>query len=228
MNGYLANQIIVELLHKPNQTAKDLAQHIGVSEEQVWSAFYQKLQGMVYCDNDGIWHFSDHISETNRAKQNCDVPIVQNNKVQEKKHVIGKRLVFFMSVFLCLQIIAYAFHYPEYSTQNETLNVQREERQPNGSSAKVDEDRTMVNFKNTSAKTKTANVASTSSENDNVIPHSEGETYIINKTSGKIHSFTCGTAYNAWEGNPDNFMKTDQDLATLISEGFSPCGNCLD
>ncbi len=62
------------------------------------------------------------------------------------------------------------------------------------------------------------------STNDNVIDSPEGTTYVINKESGKFHRLDCGTAYNAY--NRKTFEFTNKSSTELVSEGYSPCGNC--
>lgn len=60
--------------------------------------------------------------------------------------------------------------------------------------------------------------------NDNRIDAPEGATYVINMKSGKFHRFDCGTAYNAY--NTETFEFTYKSHSELVSEGYSPCGNC--
>ena len=60
--------------------------------------------------------------------------------------------------------------------------------------------------------------------NDNWIDAPEGATYVINMKSGKVHRFDCGTAYNAY--NTETFEFTYKSHSELVSEGYSPCGNC--
>lgn len=76
--------------------------------------------------------------------------------------------------------------------------------------------------------TSTSSGSESTSVNNELIPNPQNYTYIINKKSKKIHLFSCGTAYNAYENNPGRFMGTYESLSKLESEGFSLCGNCLD
>lgn len=74
----------------------------------------------------------------------------------------------------------------------------------------------------------TAPTSNTSSATDTIVDSSDNDSdsefyYVLNTSSHKFHYPDC---YSVAQISAKNYVVSYEDRATLISQGYSPCGNC--
>lgn len=125
--------------------------------------------------------------------------------LKKRKNTFGYGGVLLLSLLLCLLAIVSPIWLLDMDFCTQSVNVQTKVVSTNKQSSKP------------------ASVEEYQ-PNDNRIDAPEGATYVINMKSEKFHRFDCGTAYNAY--NQETFEFTYKSHSELVSEGYSPCGNC--
>lgn len=128
-----------------------------------------------------------------------------NPLLKKSKSTLRYGGVLLLSVFLCLLVTVSPIWVFNMNFCSQSVNVQAKAEPANKQSSKIG---SVEEYQ----------------PNDNRIDAPEGAMYVINMKSGKFHRFDCGTAYNAY--NTQTFEFTYKLRSELVSEGYSPCGNC--